>query len=107
VGDVLAISPDGKKGIRVIAADKPQSMIWGTPGQTTWSWALNPLPDGSTRLVTRIRAVYHWVSPTIVSSMLIEFADIWMIRKMLLNVKVRAEGMERSQVLAQRLALGR
>src|SRR2546422_852479 len=37
---------------------------------------------------------------------LTEFADIWMIRKMLLNVKQRAESLERVEVLAARLALG-
>jgi hypothetical protein len=47
------------------------------------------------------------MSPTIVFSMLIEFADIWMIRKMLLNVKQRAESLERVEVLAAPLALGR
>jgi hypothetical protein len=107
VGDVLAISPDGTQGIRVIALDPPRSMVWGTPGQTTWSWALEEIPDRGTRLVTRVRAAYHWLSPTILFSMLIEFADIWMIRKMLLNVKARAEALERSELLASRLALGR
>jgi hypothetical protein len=107
VGDVLAISPDGKQGIHVIALDPPRSMIWGTPGQTTWSWVLDPRPDGGTRVITRVRAAYHWLSPTILFSMLIEFADIWVIRKMLLNVKQRAESLERVEVLAARLALGR
>jgi hypothetical protein len=107
VGDVLAISPDGKQGMHVIALDPPRSMIWGTPGQTTWTWALDPLPGGGTRLVTRIRAAYNWLSPTIVFSMLIEFADIWMIRKMLMNLKGRAEALEQSELLAGRLALGR
>jgi hypothetical protein len=107
LGDVLGISPDGKQGMHVIGLDPPRSMIWGTPGQTTWSWALDPLPGGATRLVTRIRAVYNWKSPTIVFSMLIEFADIWMIRKMLMNVKDRAEALERSERPAGRVALGR
>ena len=107
VGDVLAISPDGKQGMHVIELEPPRSMIWGTPGQTTWSWVLDPLPGGGTRLVTRIRAVYRWMSPTIVFSMLIEFADIWMIRKMLMNVKDRAETLAQDQLLASRLALGR
>jgi hypothetical protein len=107
VGDVLAMSPDGKQGMHVIELDPPRSMIWGTPGQTTWSWTLDALPEGGTRLLTRVRAVYNWRSPTIVFSMLIEFADIWMIRKMLMNVKSRAESLERSELLAGRVALGR
>jgi hypothetical protein len=107
VGDVLAMSPDGTRGMHVLALDPPRSMVWGTPGQTTWSWVLDPLPEGGMRLITRVRCVYHWLSPTIVFSMLIEFADIWMIRKMLLNLRDRAEALERSNVLAGRLALGR
>jgi hypothetical protein len=34
----------------------------------------------------------RWLSPSIAFSMLIEFADIWMMRKMLLNLRDRAEG---------------
>lgn len=94
VGSVLAISPDGKQGMRVLAIEPLRSMVWGTPGETTWSWVLDPLPDGSTRLLTRIRAVYHWLSPTIAFGLLIEFADIWMIRKMLRTLKERAETLE-------------
>jgi hypothetical protein len=106
VGDVLPISPDGKQGMHVIALDPPRSMIWGTPGQTTWAWLLDPLPGGGTRLVTRVRAVYRWMSPTIVFSLLIEFADIWMIRKMLMNLKDRAEALAQAELRASRVALG-
>jgi hypothetical protein len=95
VGDLLAISPDGKQGMHILAIEPLRSMVWGTPGDTTWSWVLEPLPNGSTRLLTRIRAVYHWLSPTIAFGLLIEFADIWMIRKMLLTLKDRAETLER------------
>jgi hypothetical protein len=95
VGDVLPISPDGKQGMHVIELDAPRSMVWGTPGLTTWSWVFDPLPGGGTRLITRVRAVYRWLSPTIAFSLLIEFADIWMIRKMLLNLKDRSEALER------------
>ncbi len=97
----------GASRATVSALDPPRSMIWGTPGQTTWSWSLDPLPGGGTRLVTRVRAVYRWMSPTIVFGMLIEFADIWMIRKMLMNVKARAEALERSELATGRVAMDR
>ena len=42
---------------------------------------LDPLPGGSTRVITRVRAKYRWLSPLISFSMLIEFGDIWMMRK--------------------------
>jgi hypothetical protein len=91
VGDVMPMSPDGKHGIRVHALDPPHSMIWGTPGDTSWAWLLDPQPDGTTRVITRVRSRYRWLSPTIAFSMLLEFADIWMLRRMLLNLRERVE----------------
>ena len=92
VGDVIPMSPDGKQGIRVHSINAPTSMIWGTPGDTTWTWQLDPHPDGSTRLISRVRSRYRWSSPSIIFSALVEFGDIWMMRKMLLNLRERAEG---------------
>jgi hypothetical protein len=39
-----------------------------------------------------VRSRYRWLSPSIVFSALIEFGDVWMMRKMLLNLRDRAEG---------------
>jgi hypothetical protein len=91
VGDVVPLSPDGKQGVHVLALDLPHSMMWGTLPDTTWLWLCEPQADGTTRLITRIRSRYRWLSPTIAFSLLVEFADIWMIRKMLLNLRERAE----------------
>jgi hypothetical protein len=66
-------------------------MIWGTPGDTSWAWLLDPQPDGSTRVLTRVRSRYRWLSPSIAFSLLLEFADIWMLRRMLLNLRERVE----------------
>ncbi len=38
----------------------------------------------------RVRSRYKRFSPSIAFSMLLEFGDIWMMRKMLLNLKERA-----------------
>jgi len=67
VGDVIPMSPDGKQGMRVQSMDPPRSMIWGTPGDTTWAWQLDAHPDRSTRLITRVRSRYRWLSPSIAS----------------------------------------
>jgi hypothetical protein len=91
VGDIVPMSPDGKHGMPVHSIDPPRSMIWGTPGDTTWTWQLDPCPDGSTRLITRVRSRYRWLFPTIAFSALVEFGDVWMMRKMLLNLRDRAE----------------
>jgi hypothetical protein len=66
-------------------------MLWGTLPDTTWLWLMVPQPDGTTRVITRIRMRYRWLSPSITFSLLIEFADVWMIRRMLLNLRERAE----------------
>jgi len=93
VGDVLGMSPVDLQGIHILALDLPRSMMWGTLPDTTWLWFLEPQADGTTRLIARIRKRYRWLSPSIAFAMLIEFADIWMIRKMLLNLRERAEAL--------------
>lgn len=89
-GDVVPMSPDGKHGMRVHSIDAPHSMVWGEPGGTTWAWQLDRTEDGSTRLLARVRSRYEWLSPSIAFSVLLEFGDIWMMRKMLLNLRERA-----------------
>ncbi|WP_225755192.1 hypothetical protein [Actinotalea sp. Marseille-Q4924] len=54
-GDLLPMSPDGRHGITVHSLDAPRWMVWGTPGDTSWSWQLDDADDGATRLVTRVR----------------------------------------------------
>lgn len=66
-------------------------MIWGTPEETTWTWPLDPTGKGSTRLITRVRSRCRWLSPSIAFSAMLEFGDIWMMRRMLLNLRARAE----------------
>jgi uncharacterized protein YndB with AHSA1/START domain len=89
-GDVIPMSPDGKQGMRVHSLDAPHSMVWGEPGGTTWAWQLDEIADDRTRLITRVRSRYKWLSPSIAFSALLEFGDIWMMRKMLLNLRERA-----------------
>ena len=89
-GDIVPMSPDGKQGMRVHSMDAPHSMVWGEPGGTTWAWQLDETDNGATRLVTRVRSRYQWLSPSIAFSALVEFGDIWMMRRMLLNLRQRA-----------------
>jgi hypothetical protein len=96
-GDVVPMSPYGKQGMNVYSINEPHSMIWGTPGDTTWAWQLDANRYGSTRLITRVRSRYRWLSPSIAFCALLEFGDIWMMRKMLLNLRDRAEGRVRSR----------
>lgn len=90
-GDIVPMSPDGKQGMKVYSVDAPHSMVWGEPGGTTWAWQLDAVEPDSTRLITRVRSRYRWLSPSIAFSALVEFADIWMMHRMLLNLRERAE----------------
>ena len=91
-GDVVPMSPDGKQGINVHSLDAPHSMVWGTPGDTSWVWQLDTQPDGTTRLITRIRSRIRWTPMSIAFSGLMELGDFWMIRKMLHGLRERVEG---------------
>jgi hypothetical protein len=90
-GDVIPMSPDGTRGLTVHSLDPPQWMIWGTPGDTSWLWQLDPRPDGTTRLITRIRSRIRPTPMSVAFAVLIEVADFWMIRKMLLTLRQRVE----------------
>jgi hypothetical protein len=90
-GDVVPMSPDGHQGIDVLLMEAPRSMVWSSPGETSWTWQLDPLADGSTRLITRIRSRMRPNPRSIAFYAVVEIADIWMIRRMLLNLKERAE----------------
>jgi hypothetical protein len=97
VGDIIPVSPDGKQGLWVKAIEPGWWMLWGDrDGDTTWCWALHPLAEGRTRLVTRVRMRYNWTSPVILFNLLVEFADILMMRKCLLGIKCRAEANRRA-----------
>jgi len=72
-------------------------MMCGTLPHPTWLWVCEPRAVGTTRLITRIRSHDRWLAPSIVFSLLVEFADIWMIREMLLKVRERAERLARTE----------
>ena len=92
VGDVIPMSPDGKSGMYTKDFVLNQWMLWGDKGgDMTWVWDLYPIDDTHTRLITRIRMKYHWLSPKIVFELLVEFTDIIMMRKCMLGIQHRAE----------------
>jgi hypothetical protein len=92
VGDVIPMSPNGKEGLLVKALEPNRWMLWGSKaGDSTWYWGLEPVDEHQTRLITRVRMRYNWTSPTLLFGLLVEFADIVMMRKCLLGIKRRAE----------------
>jgi hypothetical protein len=94
VGDLVPLGPGEGSGMFVKEFVLDRWILWwsGKEEQTTWAWGLYPTPDGTTRLVTRIRAPFSWRQPmSALWLVLDEVADFPMMRKCLLGIKRRAE----------------
>jgi hypothetical protein len=73
----------------------PEWLLWRTPNRT-WSWRLVPLPDGSTRLISRLHTLYEWSRPWALGTVLLmEVGDYPMMRRMLRGIRDRAEELHR------------
>lgn len=94
----------------VTAFEANEWMVWvHRPHPTerpdsTWTWRLTALPDGGTRLVTRMKQDYRWETPGLAffNFILMEMGDLAMERRMLIGIKRRAEGLQRSRGLVLR-----
>jgi len=95
VGDLVPMGPGKDAGMRVKGFETNRWMLWWDKNHlTTWLWNLDPMPDGSTRLVTRVRARPSWRHPTTAMWLLLfEVADFPLMRKCLLGIKRRAEAL--------------
>jgi hypothetical protein len=96
VGDWVAMDFSGKEPTettanRVKAFEANKWLLWEHQG-APWVWVLRPIDQNTTRLISRGRQQYHWRSPMLISELiLMEIGDPFMMRKLLLNVKRRAE----------------
>lgn len=94
VGDAAApmnpFAPVETSPWRVAAVAEDELLLWHQPGAGTWAWLLRELPDGRTRLVTRIRIPYD-SAVGLAFAPLIEVADFPMYRRMLVGIRERAE----------------
>jgi hypothetical protein len=105
----MAPTPSAASAFEVDSFEAPRWMLWRTPS-SSWAWRLVPLPDGGTRLVTRLHAVYDWHrASTVLWAPLMEFGDFPMMRRMLRGIRERAEDEHRRRIPppvdARRLAL--
>lgn len=87
-------APEGV-GLTVKALQPERWVLWwdDKTQDTTWMWALDPVDEQRTRLVTRVRMRYRWTRPSILFGLLVEFADLVMMRKCLLGIKQRTESL--------------
>ncbi len=92
VGDEVPISPAG--GLVFYAIEPNRYLIWsGEAGWGGFTWALYPVDEKYTRLVSRIRWSHNWRKPgQLALDLFTEFTDHLSVRKILQGVKGRVEG---------------
>jgi hypothetical protein len=91
----MVLKPSERMSFIVDSFDRPQWLLWRSRVRS-WAWRLVPLPDGRTRLISRLNTLYDWRRPgTLVTVVLMEFGDYAMMRRMLLGVRDRAEAERR------------
>ena len=88
----MSPSPSDLTAFKVAAFEVNRWLLWRKP-DSTWVWRMRELPDGRTRLVTRVRVLYDWRRPVtaLVAVLGMECGDFAMMRRMLLGIKARAE----------------
>jgi hypothetical protein len=92
-GDLIPMGPGEDAGMWVKEFVPNRSILWWDKKKrlTTWAWALDPMPDGTTSLVTRVRSRSSWrTSMTVFWLLMVEVADFPMMRN-LPGIKRRAE----------------
>ena len=98
IGTLLPMSPDGKQGMYVKNFKVNEWMLWwDNKGDSSWVWGIYFEGKAHSRLVTRVRVKYRWLSPVILFNLIIEFFDIVMMRKCMLGIKKRAEALSLSK----------
>ena len=86
----MADPPSTATSFVVAQVEEPHVLVWSKP-DSSWSWVLSELPDGATRLRTRLKQRYRWGPSLPLTLVLIELGDFPMMRRMLLGLKERAE----------------
>ena len=94
VGDWVPMSAkvDERTAFRVAALEPNRMLLWTKP-DSTWAWVLDPVDGGSsTRVLSRLRCRHDPTSlPGLAGILLMEIGDFPMFRKLLLNLRRRAE----------------
>jgi hypothetical protein len=92
VGDEVPISAVAR--MVFYAIEPNQYLIWtGQSGKGAFTWALYPIDESHTRLVSRIRWSHHLTPVDVLAlDLFTEFTDHLAVRKILQGVKGRVEG---------------
>lgn len=106
-GDVLPISAVAHTNFGDI--EPGRYLIWqgeSNPPNGAFTWALYPIDEHHTRLISRIRLHYHWMGSALLLDLFTEFADHVAVPKILEGVKVRVEGRTPERLAWQTAAIG-
>jgi hypothetical protein len=107
VGDIIPALPDRPGGFCVLAVDPPRSLVLGSPSllpgqepakrgdeppwRDTWAFALEPIGEEATQLITRVRADYASSVKLALVTSFMSAAHAVMGRAQLRHIKRRAE----------------
>jgi hypothetical protein len=90
--------------VQVVELEPERAMVLqfeeGPWGGNTWVFCLYPQPDGTTRLISRLRVRYQHGFPDILPWLMLDTGEIVMMRRCLLGIRERAEAYTQSQALA-------
>ena len=92
-GDFIPIGRGGDFPVREVIPNRAL-VLAGADKETTWLWSLvlEPMGEGRTRLISRNRGAFPGGPMGAVMKYAIDVPAIIMTRRMLLNLKARAEG---------------
>jgi uncharacterized protein (TIGR02246 family) len=92
VGDILPWTPTADDGFIVRAVEPERALVLGEEtGSFSWTFALEPVDETSTRLLTRARAWYKTFASRLMIGLIFHPIHFGMQRRQLLNLKRRAE----------------
>jgi len=100
---ILTEYQDTKAGDRIPIGDGASMVLQfeeGPWGGNTWVFCLYPQPDGTTRLITRLRVRYQHGFPDILPWLMLDTGEIVMMRRCLLGIRERAEVYAQTPALA-------
>jgi hypothetical protein len=97
VGDILPMTPTADDGFVIRAVEPEWALVLGDPtGSATWAFALAPVDEATTRLVTRVRAGFDRFLLGLLFALLWRPIHFGMQRRQLLNLRRRAEATPRT-----------
>ena len=96
VGDILPWTPTAEDGFIVRAFEPERSLVLGEETRSfTWLFALEPIDERSTRLITRVRTWYKTLAMRLIVGLIFHPIHFGMQRRQLLNLKQRVEAATR------------